>query len=76
MTFKLEFKEDGAIHFVGDDVNAKAFASVLGQLIGKVVAETVKLQDGVEMMDVLKELGDEVIIPSFLVGAGCKKMEE
>lgn len=76
MNFRLEVKENGEMHLVGNDISMRAFASVMGQAIGKVASKTAKLEVGQDMMDILEELGDKVIIPSFLEGAGCRLKEE
>lgn len=48
----------------------------ISMALGDMTDRTIKLDKGEERMDAYREICENVLIPSFLEGAGCKRISE
>lgn len=60
----------------GNKVHPIEVINLMAYEMGRLVGKTCEPQDGYSMMDILKYIGDEKILPAFLLGAGCRLKEE
>ena len=60
-------------NFQGGKVPAE-FIQMVGYALGRFVVQNLK--EGVDVMDSLREVSEEVLIPAYLEGAGCRKVKE
>lgn len=50
------------------------FVRMVGYALGRFVVQNLK--DGVDVMDSLRAVSEEVLLPAYLEGAGCREVEE
>lgn len=48
----------------------------ISMALGNMTDKTIKLGNGESRMDAFKEICENVVIPGFLEGAGCKRISE